>query len=172
LSFLPAVALVLSSCVPTPDYYSVPAQHRLRSDLSVDLLSEFVRSSQADAETYYLKDIKPLEGANWRWTLEAPEFRFHLGSNKDRVFQLELGIHEATFRDTGPVTLAIYVNDKLLDRPTFETPGDRIYTKAVPEALLYPKAENRVRIQVLNPWHAPDGVRLGFLLQAAGFPKT
>jgi hypothetical protein len=164
-------ALLLSSCVPTPDHYPVPAQHRLPSDASADLLSEFVRSSQADADTYYLKDVGTLEGSTWRWTREKPELRFHIGSNKGRIFRLDLGIHDLTFRETGPVTLAIRINGQLLDRPAFASSGDRTYQRAVPDSMLHPNAENRVEIEVLNPWKAPDGVRLGFILHAMGFLK-
>jgi hypothetical protein len=161
---------LLASCVPTPPYYSVPPQHRSGPAEEVVGFGEFILSANPAAEAYYIKDVKGLEGSAWRWTLVEPEFRFFLKTTKDRVFKLDLGINDTTFRDTGPVRLQIVINGELLDEPVFSKPGDYQYEQPVPERMLKASAENRVLVKVLNPWAAPDpGVRLGFLLHGVGF---
>jgi hypothetical protein len=133
-------------------------------------LGESFTSAQPDAEQYFIKDIRGLEGGTWRWTLTEPEMRLHLVSATNRCFRMDIGVHEVTLRQTGPLKLEIHVNGQLLDSPVYDTPGDRRYEKAVPARMLKERAENRILVRVLNPWQAPDpGVRLGFLLFGAGF---
>ena len=48
--------------------------------------------------------------------------------------------------------------------------ADAGFSRAEQTRMLKENAENRVLVKVLNAWIAPDpGVRLGFLLHAAGF---
>ncbi|MDZ4802212.1 MAG: hypothetical protein SGI92_28980 [Bryobacteraceae bacterium] len=169
------LALCCAGCAPTPSWYGVPAQHKPFVDkvpqvVSIPEFGEFVRSEETDAERYFIKDVKGLEGT-WRWTFAEPEFRFFIRpTGKSRKFHLELGINDRTFKDTGPVNLVITVNGKVLGRPTFTKFGDQTWEADVAPDMLLPDSENRVLIKVLNPWQAADpGVRLGFLLHAVGF---
>lgn len=165
-----AAAALLASCTPTPPWYSVPVQHKPLSVEGTIGYGEFVRANDPEAETYFIKDVRGLEGAAWRWTLAEPEFRFFLKSAKGRVFHLNLGINDVTFRTTGPVRMQIFVNGQLLDEPVFQRPGDAVLEKAVPDGWLKPQAENRVLVKVLNAWPAADpGIFLGFVLHDAGF---
>ena len=165
-----AVSILLSvSCVPTPDYYTAPAQHTALNTPPEPASGEYVRAAQPDAETYFLRDIMSLEGAGWRWTRSEPELRLRLGKAQKRTFRLDLTVAEATFKDTGPLQLVVRVNGKELDRPVFGRPGPQRYELPLPDGLLRAHSENTVHISVLNPWLARDGVKLGFLLHGAGF---
>ncbi|HYO82143.1 MAG TPA: hypothetical protein VES20_12130, partial [Bryobacteraceae bacterium] len=99
----------------------------------------------------------------------APEFRLRAGKIEDRAVRLELTVSHATFKETGPLKMEVRVNGKTLDNPVFRQPGPQLYQKDVPAEMLKPYAENIVQFTVLNPWIAPDGVRLGFLLHGVGF---
>jgi hypothetical protein len=174
--FLPLL-LFVHGCAPTPSWYGVPAQHKPPSDTAVSVeavpeIGEYVCAGENGAEQYIVKDIKGLEGG-WRWTHAEPELRYRLKpENVARVFHLELGINDRTFKETGPLKLVFEVNGHEFARETFPTFGDHIWEKRVDSSLLAPGAENRVKIRVLNPWQAPDpGVKLGFILRCAGFLK-
>lgn len=165
-----AATVCFCSCVPTPESYPIPPQHAPMSAVEVISYHEFVRSADPNADLYYVKDVGGLEGGSWRWTQAAPEFRFTLKSTISRRFRLDFGLHEITFRDTGPVTLSILINGRELDRPHFDHPGDRRYEREVPADMLTSSSETRVVVRVLNSWKASDpGVHLGILLHAAGF---
>jgi hypothetical protein len=172
------VLMVMAACTPTPSWYGVPEQHTLVGGTAEAVpapapspqLGEYMCASDDGAEQYIVKDIRGLE-AVWRWTNAEPELRFQLKPGRTaRLFHLELGINDRTFRDTGPVKIVFEVNGHEVARHTFETFGDHTWEHRVGAELLAPGAENRVRIRVLNPWQAPDpGVKLGFVLRCAGF---
>lgn len=168
------VAILLSclstSCVPTPDSYPVPPQQRLPAGSEKVLYGEFVGATQPGAESYFIKDIKALEGGSWRWTFSNPELRFTLSSVQNRKFRIEFAIHEVTFKDTGPLTISYLINGHLLETERYTTPGEKQFQKPVPAAWLVAHGENRVLIRIHNPWKAPDdGVYLGILFHNAGF---
>jgi hypothetical protein len=168
-----ALALLMPACAPSPSWYPVAAQHQHPVTEEVIGYGEYVRSGDPTAESHYIRDVKPLEGGSWRWTLDTPEFRFYLAATENRTFRLDFAIADATFKDTGPVRMEVLINGHLLDRPVFDRAGNHVYNKPVPSAMLGKNAENRVVIRVLNAWQAPDpGVRLGFLLHAVGFVRT
>lgn len=171
LRFLTAAAFcLLSSCAPAPRYYTIAPQHEPPAGEEVVGFGEFVLSAQPTAESHFIKDVKSLEGSSWRWTLAEPEFRFFLKSARNRIFRLEMGINDVTFKDTGPVRMQIFVNGQLLDEPVFGKPGEYQYERPAPQRMLKENTENRVIVKVLNPWISTDpGVRLGFLLFGAGF---
>lgn len=173
---LVAMTVALTSCVPTPDYYSIPPQQNPAAigaapgavpDLTVS--GEMFHAAASDAEKHIVKDIRGLEGA-WRWTLAAPELRFDLPPGElHRKFRMEIGINDRTFRDTGPVMVVISINGREFDHVTFDHFGDHTWEKPVPVDYLKPGAENRVEMRIINPWHASDGVKLGFVVRSAGF---
>ncbi len=167
--------LLATACAPTPSWYGVPPQHKPIVDNApaaapIPNFGEFVTADEASAERYFIKDVKGLE-STWRWTLVEPEFRFLLSPVKrTRRFQLKFGINDRTFKDTGPVTLEIYVNGNPVGKPTFKEFGDHTWETDVDPWKLLPGAENRVLVKVVNPWQTADpGVKLGVVFQSAGF---
>ncbi|MBC8164447.1 MAG: hypothetical protein H7Y20_01100 [Bryobacteraceae bacterium] len=166
------IAAACCSCVPTPQSYTIPDQHKPVADgpKPVYEFGEFVRANDSTAERYFVKGIRGLESSAYRWTLAEPEFRFTLKSAKDRRFRIEFGISDRTLEDTGPLNIVFLVNGHELDRVKYTTFGDKVFEKRVPEEWLNATGENRVLVRVLNPWQAPDpGVKLGVLLLSAGF---
>jgi hypothetical protein len=106
----------------------------------------------------------------WRWAFDHPVLRFFLPAAARLQFTMEFTVPEITFRDTGPVTLAISMNGKPFDRVRCEKPGQQSYTRAVPAELLHANALNFVAIDPHPVWVSPsDGGRLGFILTRAGF---
>jgi hypothetical protein len=118
-----------------------------------------------------LEDVVDEPEANGRrWTGPHPAFSFMLTSSDDLDFHMSFSVHSRTFADTGPVTLSIHVNGELIDRPRFDTAGEREYSHPVTSRLLQKQNPVIVRIDVDPPWVAPEeGKKLGILLFAIGF---
>ncbi len=154
------------ACVNTPESYSVPEQHQpFRARMSDP---EYVVAGARDASRFFVRDIR-MDAGLWRWTGAEPELEFTLGSRSDRKLVYEFVIHDATFKHTGPVTISFFVNEKLLARERYDSPGDKKLEKSVPAEWLQGKEKTRVRVQVENTWRSPDGVVFGILLKRAGF---
>jgi hypothetical protein len=168
---LAPLTLLLVSCVPAPESYPVPPQHKPLGPVEeIVSIGDYVTAAQPDASLYFARGVKDLEAGRFRWTFETAELKYHLRTVQNRALQIDLGINDIAFRQTGPPRLAIYVNGNLLDTPVYNRPGDYRFEKPVPPSMLKEFAENRVTLQVLNPWQSPDpNVRLGILMFGAGF---
>ena len=167
-----AVLMIMTGCVPTPESYRIPPQHGAGDSFrSGDGFKEFFRSGDLGSDLFLVKDVQGHEGSDMRWTHAEPEMRFFLGSTENRRFVMQFSVHEATFRHTGPVTMVFLINGHELGSEQYDTPGHETFEKPVPSEWLRKGAENRVLVRVLNPWTAPDGVKLGVVLHGAGFPE-
>ena len=161
---------LLTSCVPTPESYPIPSQHNPSSLPEQLAYSDYVRATDPGAESYFLKDIKPLEGGSFRWTHANPEFRFFLKKIENRIFRLEFGIHPVIVKDLGALEMTIVVNNHPLATVRHDTAGDKVFEKAVPASWLVLNGDTLVSIRVHQPWPTTDkGVYLGFVFHGAGF---
>jgi hypothetical protein len=125
----------------------------------------------ADAYKYFVKDVImcPPKSVSC-WTRDDPVLKFKLASDRDRIFVVQFTISEQTMRQTGPVMIDYYINDRLLDSVRYSEDGDHEYRHVVPAAWLATNDYTLVRIHIRNPYLAPqDGARLGVLLASAGF---
>lgn len=157
------------SCAPVPDAYPVPPQHSLIAGVEQLAYAEYVRSTDPRADLHIVKDISDAPGP-FRWTGAAPELRLLVVQPHGRRFRAVFTIHDVTFRDTGPLTIAFRVNGHLLGEVTYDTLGDKRFEKPVPPQYLNPHQENRALLEIRNPWRAPaDGALLGVLWREAGF---
>ncbi|HYO82480.1 MAG TPA: hypothetical protein VES20_13845, partial [Bryobacteraceae bacterium] len=57
---LVGVCLMGASCVPTPDYYTVPVQHPPLDTPAEPASGEYVTASQHEADTYFIRDVTSL----------------------------------------------------------------------------------------------------------------
>ena len=104
------------------------------------------------------------------WTLDAPELKFWLSSNRDRVFTAHFKLSRIRSQQTGPLMIDYFINDHFLDSVRYGEDGDHIYRHAVPADWLRTDDYTIVKMQVRNPYIAPaDGAKLGVLLVSAGF---
>jgi hypothetical protein len=131
--------------------------------------SEFLAMDHPDLRKSVVKDVTVDEQGPWRWTGPDPELKFVLGSTANRTLIVEFVINDRTFRDTGPVTVSFYVNDRLAGEERYTSDGDKAFEKAIPAEWLSGKPETRVRLHVHNVWTSPGGIKLGILLKRIGF---
>jgi hypothetical protein len=165
--------ILLAGCSRGPDWYAPPVQRQPLSVAQSSFLTPFVSMGDPNAEAYIIKDVSDtIEGGSWRWAYRRPELRFYLPKAEKLTFVMDFTLPRATFADTGPVTLSIFLNGKLLGRQRYDKPGDQSLKLPVPPALVKPHAINNVAIEPDKVWVAKqDGAVLGFVLRDAGFEE-
>jgi hypothetical protein len=172
LYFLLLVCLLVG-CVNIPDSYAPPVQRKPLSGADPSPVGSFVHLAEADADSYIVRDVNgAAEAGLWRWTRKRPELRFFLDSIDHLNFKADFSIADATFKDTGPVTVSVFINGNLLDTVRYAEPGEKHFSKPVPERFLHVKALNFAALEIDKVWVSKtDGAQLGFILMRAGFAQ-
>jgi hypothetical protein len=131
--------------------------------------------SMADAyvESHFVQDISlELEANSWRWTGKCPTIRVHPGTNQGLAYSIDFAIAGTSLEHTGPVTLSLLVNNRLLARVRYATPGRRQYEKAVPAEWINPDEDVTLAAEIDKVWApAPGGKPLGFILHGLGLEQ-
>ena len=123
----------------------------------------------AVADDYIVRDISSERG-EFRWTFLHPELRFLIRDSQKLKFTAEIAIPQATFKDTGPVTINILIDGHAL--ATLRCPRAEKYRieKQVPPGWLEPNKVVHVTFETEPRWVSPlDGAQLSFLIYSAGF---
>jgi len=161
--------LVLVGCSGTPGAYAPPPQREALLKVPLGL---FVDMNDPDADEYIVAGSiqDTVEGAGWRWTHEQPRLRFFSGRARPLKLTMDFRLPEDNFKTTGPVTISYWVNEGLLAKERYITPGDKHFEKPVPAGWIQPNAPVTFRADVDPPWIAPaDNAKLGVVLFRAGF---
>ena len=174
IEFRPYVLLpvcFLVGCATIPDSYAPPVQRKPLTGADPSPVGRFVHLAETDADSYIVRDVTAAaEAGSWRWTRKRPELRFFLDSIEHEDFKADFSIADATFKDTGPVTISVFINGNLLDTVRYAEPGEKHFSKPVPEKFLHPKALNFAVLEIDKVWVSKtDGAQLGFILMRAGF---
>jgi len=163
---------ILCGCGNLPEPYAPPAQ-RPFFDAPPEA-ARILNMADADAESHFVQDISAsLEGNAWRWTGKRPTIRLHLNSKQKLVYSIDFEIAQSTFQQTGPVTLSLFVNDHLLSRVRYVTPGRRRVEKPVPAEWLEPDRNATLAAEIDKVWTPPQpgGAPLGFILVGLGLEQ-
>lgn len=163
---------ILCSCGNLPEPYAPPAQRPFFE--ARPEAARILSMADAGVESHFVHDISAeLQGHSWRWTGKRPTIRLHLNSTQKLVFSMDFAIAESTFRQTGPVTLSLFVNDRLLDRVRYAAPGRRRFQKPVPAEWLETGENATLAAEIDKVWTppAPGGTPLGFILVALGLER-
>lgn len=172
LYILPVFCL-LTGCANIPDAYAPPAQRKVLDEAEPGVIGHFVEMTDPAAEAYIVGDMNEgLEGGSGRSTRKRPQLRFFLGSIERLHFKLDFSIAESTFRDTGPVTITVFINDNLLDKIECPSAGEKHFQRPVPAKFLRPKSINYAALEIDKVWwHKTTGETRGFILTRAGFVR-
>jgi hypothetical protein len=171
--FVPCLSfIILTACNSGPESYPPPPQRSLASTRA-STLGHYITMGDPSAESYFVRDISPgLEAGSWRWTFRRPELRFYLDTADHVKFQMDFSLPQATMKDTGPVTLSVFINGRLLGKFRYATEGIKHLERKVPPGYLKAKAVNYVAIEPDKVWISKeDGAALGFILSGAGFTE-
>jgi hypothetical protein len=171
LVILVSLALCLTGCVDIPDTYAPPVERRPVTGAGPSLFGSIVSMNDPRAPQHIVKDISPsLESGSWRWTGKRPELRFVVSKASDVKLVVDFAIAKLTFDATGPVSLSFVVNDRLLEKVRYDTPGNKSFEKVVSAGWLYTERMNTIAVEIDRVYISPqDGAVLGFILRRAGF---
>ena len=161
----------LFGCASLPETYSPPPQQPFFE--APPEAARILNMADADAERHFVQDISlSLEGNSWRWTGKRPTIHLHPGWQPRMTFSIDLAIAGVTLEHTGPVTLSLFVNNHLLDRVRYTTPGRRQVERAVPAEWIDPNEDVMLAAEIDKLWSpAPDAKPLGFILHALGLEQ-
>ena len=161
----------MCGCANLPESYSPPPQRPFFE--APPEAARILNMADADAESHFVQDISlSLEANSWRWTGKRPTIRLHPDSNRKMMFSIDLAIAGTTLEHTGPVTLSLFVNNHLLDRVRYATPGRRQVERAVPAEWIDPNEDVMLAAEIDKLWSpAPDAKPLGFILHALGLEQ-
>jgi hypothetical protein len=94
-----------------------------------------------------VEPFRPEEEARKR-----PELRFFLETIDNLIYQADFSIAGTLFRETGPVTISIFINNHLLDTVTCAEAGEKHFEKPVPPKWLRAKALNFAAMEIDKVW--------------------
>ena len=101
---------LLAGCANIPDSYAPPIQRKPLTGAEPSPIGTFVNLGEPSADAYIVRDITGyVESSGWRWTRKRPELRFFLDSIDHLKFKADFSIADATLKDTGPVTISIFI---------------------------------------------------------------
>ncbi|MFB3829012.1 MAG: hypothetical protein ACE15B_19755 [Bryobacteraceae bacterium] len=162
---------VSAACRPQPQWYGMPEQRQSSPVSQPTTLGPFATMADPNADAYIVSGVnEPDPKSPWRWTQPRVEMRFYLTQVRGLRFTMELVLPDATFAETGPVTVSVTVNGSPLGKQRFASAGSHTLALPAPERLLKLDALNTVVIEPDKIYVArDDGARLGFILAGAGF---
>ncbi len=155
-----------------PEPYAPPVQRQPFENFPPQRTARVINMSDPDATVYFVQDISGKLEGTWRWCQQRPTIRIRSRTNENLKYLIDFTLPEATFRDTGPVTLSFYVNDHLLDRVQYRSPGQLHFEKPVPPEWVTPDQDSTIAAEIDKMWVSKeDGARLGFILVRMGLTQ-
>jgi hypothetical protein len=165
--------VLLAGCNRLPEWYPPPEQRQPLTIPEPPPGSIAVKMNDTDAPEHFVKDISAkLEGTTWRWTQKRPTLKILLIKTRDLKFVADFTIWEGTMTQTGPVTISFFIDEKLLDKVRYDTPGYKHFEKPVDPAWLQTATETIVSAEIDKLYVDPaDKATLGFILTRMGFER-
>jgi hypothetical protein len=133
--------------------------------------TEFVLMKDLTADMVIVEGVDAApQGPGWRWTREKAVLKFFLSKREGWRAVLDFAVAGATFSQTGPVTLTVSVNGRVLETVRYTSSGEKHIDKPVPAEWIHHNADNTLTIEIDPPFITDtDKVKLGVVLSAAGF---
>jgi len=161
--------LLCTACQNMPETYAPPEQRPSFENLRPYRVRRVVHMSDADADSYFVKDIANALNGNWRWTGQRPTVHVLVRTTEDLHYTIDFTIPGVTFEQTGPVALSFYVNDRLLETVRYNSFGPQHFEKPVPPEWIRKDEQNTLAAEIDKIWVSKDdGSRLGFILTSIG----
>lgn len=121
------------------------------------------------AEQHFVRDITTGPADSWRWTQRRPTVRVNVTSVKGWKYHIDFTIPDVTFKQTGPVTLTFYVNDREIAKQRYDAPGTKMFEAKIPPDWLKENADNTLAAEVDKTYYSrDDGAELGMILSRMG----
>jgi hypothetical protein len=155
-----------------PETYAPPEQRQPFENFRPYRSTRIVNMSDGDVDSRILRDVAKGPNGSWRWTGQRPAIRLPGGNNTDLHYVIDFTIADVTFKETGPVTISFYVNDHVLDRVSYASPGTQHFDKPVPPDWIGEGVETIVGAEINKTYFAKDDSQhLGFILTSIGLKQ-
>jgi hypothetical protein len=163
-------ALCLAACDRFPESYPPPEQRQPLQGFNPGPDAMMVSMEGFEADPLIIRDIYGNSpGIPWRWTRKEPAVRVPLLSTEGLRYSIDFTLWDESFKVTGPVEISFLVNDKLLDKVRYTTPGNKHFEKPVPADWLATNTEATVGMSLDKVYTAPhDGAKFGVILTRLG----
>lgn len=163
------VCVQLCACYRLPETYPPPEQRQPVAAPNIELATLMIDMADPDSRKHFVKDIIDSPDS-WHWTGKHPTLRELLLTTTDLKFSADFSLWDGAMKQTGPVTVAFFVGDRLLDRAHYDTPGAKHFEKAVPAEWLQTATDTFISAEIDKLYVAPqDGAKFGFVLTKMGF---
>jgi hypothetical protein len=162
-------AVVLAGCDRLPETYAPPEQRHPVEDFNPPPESTMVEMSDPNPDPRILKDVYGPSSPSWRWTGQNPTVRVFPLATDHLKFIADFSIWEEGFKSTGPLEIAYLVNNQILEKVRYATPGVKHYEKAVPPDWLPKDSATTLAMWVDKLYVSPhDGMKFGVILVRLG----
>jgi len=167
-----ALTLALSACDRFPITYPPPEQRHPVEGANPAAGNMMIEMDSPDASQHVVKDVRDNPGGLWRWTGQEPTFKILVWVTDNIKLKADFTLWDEAFRQTGPLDLQFFVNDKLLDDVRYTTSGHKHFEKPVPPDWLPTDIESTIAIKLDKLYVAPqDGAKFGIILSRIGFEQ-
>lgn len=157
----------LASCNPPVIEYPVPPQYAPAA-WSVNPRDFMLEMNDRDAPAHFIADILPdLHGGLWRWTGRRPTVSLPINPTGRFKYVVDFVLWEEALKQTGPVVLTFTVNDHVLSRVPYGTPGKRHFEKSISTALVGSTGTS-LAVEIDKLYVGADGNTFGFILVRIG----
>lgn len=165
--------ILLTGCISQPQIYAPPIQREPMLDGQAPKPpKDMLKMSDRETDAFIVQDIPKGGNDAWRWTGKRPTVRLFIAETAGRKLVVDYSIAEATLKDTGPIKLTFFVNDKPLETVAEVKHGVKHFEKLIPPEMLKVGVDNIFAIEVDKVWIAKeDGAQLGFILAAVGLAR-
>jgi len=152
-----------------PEVSPPPPQRKTLERVVLAQRAPVVEMSESTADLHIVQGISTGPSTSWRWTGKRPTVKLNVFRTRAARFRIDFAIPDVTFKDTGPVTIRYFVNDREIGRERYDTPGERHWEAPVPADWLREGASNTFAAEIDKVWIAKgDGATLGFILSRIG----
>lgn len=169
VTFVLILALLLAGCDRPPETYAPPEQRHAVEGPNLGPESMMVEMGDPDADLRIVKDIYGASNPSWRWTGQDPTVSLLLLRTDRLKLIADFALWDDGFKTTGPVEIAYLVNNRVLEKVRYETPGVKHYEKAVPADWLSADSETTLAMSLDKVYVAPqNGMKFGVILVRLG----
>lgn len=162
---------MLTACQRFPESYPPPAQWHSTEELPSEPGSMMVEMDSDEVGRHIVKDVHDSKDESWRWTGANPTVKTLVTRSTDLKFVSDFSLWDESFRKTGPLELSFFLNDHLLEKVRYTTPGAQHFEKPVPPNWVSVNAQAILSIHVDKPYVAGDGVTFGIILSRIGLTQ-
>lgn len=154
-----------------PDVFAPPEQRKPQVLIPDGKMGHYVAMNAPDANGYIVGGVGgKVEDNGFRWTEKSATFQFRLPVTRDLRAVAKMYVTDASFGQTGPIEIGVFIGTRKLDGVKVEKPGEVLFEKSVPEDWLTTTEPVFLRVETDKvSVEGEHNAERGVLISAAGF---